>query len=316
MRGDYSNHVIAITGAAQGMGREMALLLARSGCAGLALADFNEKALEQTRQDIGDKCPVSTHVVDVRSVEDLERFRDETLEKHKRCSVLVNNAGIAALGFFEDQTKEYYDRTIKINFDGVVDCTRVFLPLLKREKSAHLINISSMYGYFATDNNSNYHASKFAVRGFTEALATECTIRCPQVKVHCVHPGYVRSQLMENADLTQITREDALDMFKRIGLTNSDQAAKMILEGAMRNQFRIRVGPDAYLLDFLPRLLPGTYLVNPRFRKFCFSYVMLNSYAAARIRDTIGLSDASCVFLVLLAQAIAARAVLRRLLGK
>lgn len=308
----FKNDVIAITGAAQGIGRDLALTLAKWGCKGLALADFNGEELAKTAKDIGDKCTVSTHVLDVRNLEDLERYRDEAVEKHGRVSVLINNAGVISLGPFEEQSKEQFDRVIDINFVAVVDCSRVFLPVLKKEKEAHLVNISSMYGYYVSADDSSYHASKFAVRGWTEAMAVEFSQNCPQVKVHCVHPGYVRTTLMNNASLlSKMTRDEALEWFKEIGLTNSDQASRTILSAVASNQFRIRVGPDSYMLDYLPRLLPGTYLTNPTFHKASYAYCTTSAYAAALLRDKLGLGEAASVAVVVSTQLL----ILRKLVG-
>mmetsp|Transcript_21665 Transcript_21665/g.38380 ORF Transcript_21665/g.38380 Transcript_21665/m.38380 type:complete len:319 (-) Transcript_21665:147-1103(-) len=316
IKGKYKDHIVAITGAAQGIGRELALQLAKNGCGGLALSDFNAKALEETAKEIGDLCPVSTTVCDVRNVRDLETFRDDAIRKHGRVSVIINNAGVATLGDFEDQSKDEFDRVMDINFGAVVNSTRIFLPLLKREKESHLVNICSMYGYFASAGNSSYHTSKFALRGFNETLVAECIQNCPQVKVHSVHPGFIRTQLVQNAHISsKATREEALEMFKQIGLTDADQAAITILEGVARNQFRIRVGPDAYMLDYLARLLPGTYLTNPRFGHLCVIYCSLSSALAAKLRDYLRLGEATSLVAVVIAQYMVLRRILRIFIG-
>lgn len=317
LAGKYKDHVVVITGAAQGMGRDMALLLAKNGCAGLALADYNELELDKTAADIGDLCPVSTCVVDVRDTAEIERFRDETIYKHGRVSVLINNAGVTSVGSFEEQTKGQFDRILDINYGAVVDCSRTFFPIMKREKDAHIVNISSMYGYFAGDSNAiSYHASKFAVRGFTESLEVDCQKSSPQVKMHVVHPGYIRTSLVQNAPVyAKMSKGEALSWFDSVGLTTSIQAAKTILEGVAANRFRIRVGPDAYMLDYLVRLFPETYLKNSQFRQICLRYCGITSAVAAKVRDYIRLGDLTCLLIVLYAQFKILRRTLRYIIS-
>mmetsp|Transcript_17750 Transcript_17750/g.35009 ORF Transcript_17750/g.35009 Transcript_17750/m.35009 type:complete len:331 (+) Transcript_17750:90-1082(+) len=308
IKGKYQNHVVAITGAASGMGRSMALLLAKNGCAGLALADYNADDLERTRQDIGDLCPVSTHVLDVRNVKELERYRDEAVEAHKRISVLINNAGIAGLGTFEETSKEQYDRVLDIDFHSVVNCSRIFFPLLKAEKDAHLVAMCSVYGYYSNEDNSAYHAAKFAVRGWTEATAAECSRYCPQIKVHCVHPGFTSTNIMKNAGYyAKMERENAISLFDKLGLHTPDQAAMIILDDVAANRLRILIGADAYMADYLVRLVPAYYIQHHTFRAIYVVYAAITSWIAAKMRDYLGLGDYGALVVLLAGQAYGIR---------
>lgn len=332
--GFFEGHVVAITGAGGGLGRSLALGLARGGVQGLALCDLGEGALAETaalcraERACGE---VTTHVVDVTVLADVERFVSETTTLHGGCSVLVNNAGIVSLATWEEDTKAAFDKVMDVNFAAVVNCTRAFWPALRcaGEKSAgagvgttksaaaaHVVNISSMFGYFVHDNNISYHASKFAVRGFSEALRHECATSGSNVRVHTVHPGFVRTALMRNAAMPgkAVNRAEVEGLFDVIGLTTAQQAADCILAGVAGGQGRIRVGTDAVLLDWLTRIMPASY-VDGRLRGPLLALVAWNSFLAAKVRDLLGLGETTAVVATLGAQ-VAALSHLRAQLSK
>jgi NAD(P)-dependent dehydrogenase (short-subunit alcohol dehydrogenase family) len=170
---DFSHQVAVITGAGSGIGQALAVALARQGC-DLALADLNTDGLEKTRSMLdGTSVKVSVHQVDVASRQALEQFADEVMEFHGKVSLLFNNAGVALAGSAETTSEEDFHWLMNINFWGVVNGCQVFLPLLRKQPQAHIINISSVFGLIAMPTQAAYNASKFAVRGYSEALQQE-----------------------------------------------------------------------------------------------------------------------------------------------
>ncbi|HEY0659113.1 MAG TPA: SDR family oxidoreductase, partial [Pyrinomonadaceae bacterium] len=169
-----NNSVAVITGAASGIGRALAVRLAREKIGAIAVSDVNEKELGETAKIIESLgVSVSTHIADVSKLEQVRRFAAEVIEKHSRVTHLINNAGVALCGSFEEISLEDFEWLMSINFWGVVYGTKVFLPILKQQEKAHIVNISSVFGLVAPPGQSAYCASKFAVRGFTESLRHE-----------------------------------------------------------------------------------------------------------------------------------------------
>ena len=168
------------------------------------------------------------------------------------------------------------------NFEGVVNCTRAFLPQLKAAKRGYLVNISSMYGIFSAPRSISYQTSKFAVRAFSEVLQLELA-GFKNLSVHSVHPGFVETRLGENAsgDLLQ----EARDMISRVSSTTSDQAATAILNGVRAGDFRILFTPEAYILDTLIRLFPGIYRF-PILTQSALVPIYLFSKLASKLRDS------------------------------
>src|SRR5208283_4410686 len=188
-----SEGVAVITGAGSGMGRCLAQQLAGMG-ASLALSDVNEKGLAETRELLsGARGKITCHAVDVGKEEQVKRFAGAVEAEHGRASVLFNNAGVALLGNFEEISLEDFRWLMDVNFWGVIYGTHYFLPLLKKDKRAAVVNTSSLLGFVGAIGQSAYCASKFAVRGFTESLAHE--LKGTNVCVTCVHPGFVRTSI-------------------------------------------------------------------------------------------------------------------------
>jgi NAD(P)-dependent dehydrogenase (short-subunit alcohol dehydrogenase family) len=257
--------VAVVTGAASGIGRALAHRLATEKMS-LALADVDDAGLEKTAREIAErtsekKFRVSTHRVDVSDARHMENFASEVVQQHERVTVLINNAGVALYGFFEEITITDFEWLMGINFWGVVYGVRNFLPVLRRQPRAHIVNVSSIYGIIAPSGQSAYCASKFAVRGFTEALRHE--LEGTPVGVSCVHPGGIRTPIAKNARIGAgvhpSIRELNLARFDRHAITSPEAAADRIVRGVKRNDPRILVGPDAIRLDRLQRLLPIRY---------------------------------------------------------
>jgi NAD(P)-dependent dehydrogenase (short-subunit alcohol dehydrogenase family) len=256
-----SNGVAVVTGAGSGIGRALAQRLAAAGSA-LALADLDEAGLQQTLQSLAkSSAVVTTHVVDVAKEESVKSFAADVNSRHGRVTLLINNAGVALHGDFEEISLDDLRWLMDINFWGTVYGVRYFLPLLKREPRAHIVNLSSVFGLIAPAGQAAYSASKFAVRGFTEALRHE--LAPTNVCVSCVHPGGIRTPIAQHARLGASTpasrREASISRFQKLARTPPETAAAVILRGVERRQPRILIGMDAYQIDVLQRLRPATY---------------------------------------------------------
>ncbi|MBV8069127.1 MAG: SDR family NAD(P)-dependent oxidoreductase [Acidobacteriaceae bacterium] len=257
----FRDGVAVITGAAGGIGGALAIALAKRGCH-LALVD---------RQPLGPVAKsaaaagvrVSEHVFDIGDEAAIADLPDVVLREHERVTLLINNAGVALAGSFEQIILEDFEWLMTVNFWGTVRMTKAFLPALKRQEAAQIVNLSSIFGIFAPPGQCAYAASKFAVRGFSEALRHELEAEGSPVRVSLVHPGGVRTSIARNARLSPgMDRERAAERIgefeKRLKL-QPEKAAARIVQGIERREPRILVGSDAVLLDKLQRLLPVRY---------------------------------------------------------
>jgi len=256
-----SEGVAVVTGAGSGMGRCLAQQLAAMGSS-LALADVNEKGLDETVALLaGAKGKVTRHIVNVAEEAQVKAFAEEVAQQHGRVTVVFNNAGVALLGHFEEISLQDFRWLMDINFWGVVYGVTYFLPLLKREKRAHIVNTSSLLGFFGAAGQSAYCASKFAVRGFTESLHHE--LLGTNIGVTCVHPGFIRTAIAqsarEGARAGAKLRAESLARFEKVARTQPDAAASKILRGVEQRKARVLIGPDAYFVDIWQRLKPASY---------------------------------------------------------
>lgn len=253
--------VAVVTGAGSGIGRALAQRLAAAGSA-LAIADIDEEGLQDTAQSLPkNSALVTTHAVDIAKEESVKSFAADVSARHGRLTLLINNAGVALHGNFEEISLADLRWLMNINFWGMVYGVKYFLPMLKREPRAHLVNLSSVFGLIAPAGQASYAASKFAVRGFTEALRHE--LEGTSVGVSCVHPGGIRTAIARHARLGAATpperREESIARFDRLARTSPETAAARILRGVERREARILVGIDAHQLDILQRLRPASY---------------------------------------------------------
>lgn len=252
----FKGSVAVVTGAGSGIGRALALELAAHG-AQLALADLNSTTLEETRALLG-SAPAKTYTVDVSDPAAVEAFARNVEKDFTRVSVLMNNAGVALFGAFEELTLTEFDWLFRINFWGVVHGCKFFLPLLKREPEAHIVNISSVFGLIAPPGQSAYGASKFAVRGFTQALAGE--LQGTGIRTTCVHPGGIRTNIAANARAGVNSHPEdwaeRQERFLKLARTAPQKAAQVILSGVLRNKARVLIGADAYQFEFMQRMFP------------------------------------------------------------
>jgi len=254
------NSVAAVTGAASGIGRSLAVNLAGEGC-GLALADIDQDGLKQTVELIPvEGIKISTHVLDVADRQQVYRFADDVAAEHGKVNIIINNAGVALAENLEDVTYEDFNWLLGINLWGVIYGSKAFLPYLKQQPEGHIVNISSVHGLFTNRNVGPYCTSKFAVRGFTQVLCQE--LRDTAVRVSCVHPGGIKTDIVRNARFIkgsdpETSHEEAVESFdKYIAWTSADRAARIIIKGIKRNKTRILVGPDAHIYDVFQRMFP------------------------------------------------------------
>ncbi len=256
-----SDGVAVVTGAGSGIGRALAQQLAAAGSA-VALADIDEAGLLETAQALEKKSAlVTTHVLDVADEAGVRSFAEDVSGRHGRVTLLINNAGVSLHGDFAEISLDDFRWLMNINFWGTVYGTSYFLPILKRERRAHIVNLSSVFGLIAPAGQAPYAASKFAVRGFTEALRHE--LEGSNVGVSCVHPGGIKTPIARRsrigAGASASKREENIERFERLARTPPEKAAERILRGVERGEPRILIGSDAYQIDILQRLRPASY---------------------------------------------------------
>jgi short-subunit dehydrogenase len=255
----------AVTGAASGIGRALALEFAARGC-DLALADRDEAGLHALAAEIAkaNARKVSVHRVDVAEPGQIEAFAQATITAHPGLNIVINNAGVALLGQFAEIDQAQMEWLMNINFWGVVHSTRAFLPHLSRQKEAHIVNLSSIFGIIAPPGQTAYSAAKFAVRGFSESLRHELKMAARPVRLSVVHPGGVATNIARNSRTgsgisDNARRAQSIERFDSFARTTPAAAALRIIAGIEKNQPRILIGNDARFMDLVQRLRPGTY---------------------------------------------------------
>ena len=255
----------AVTGAASGIGRALALELAARGC-DLALADRDEAGLQAVAAEISKsgQRKVSVHRLDVAEPGQIAQFAAAAVAAHPQLNILINNAGVALLGQFSEIEQPQMEWLININFWGVVHATRAFLPQLSRQSAAHIVNLSSIFGIVAPPGQTAYCAAKFAVRGFSESLRHELSMANSPVRLSVVHPGGVLTNIVRNsrtgAGVTDNARRaQSIERFDAMAKTTPAAAAQRIILGIEKNQPRILIGGDARFMDLLQRFRPATY---------------------------------------------------------
>ena len=298
---DFAGKLAVITGGGTGMGRELARQLVAEGC-DVAICDVIEENMSKTIELCKAEAPqgirITAHKCDVSNEQDVLRFRDEVVQQHERdhINLLFNNAGIGAGVSFVDGPREDWERTFNICWYGVYYCSRAFMSLLVASDEAHMVNTSSVNGFWATlgpgSTHSAYSAAKFAVKGFTEALVTDFRNNAPHVKVSVVMPGHIGTSIAINSgkvmgksdplettaeevaemrvriekrgiELTDVTDDQIREMIKAQGEsfrddapTTAGEAAAMMLQGVRDERWRVLLGEDAHALDRLVREVP------------------------------------------------------------
>jgi NAD(P)-dependent dehydrogenase (short-subunit alcohol dehydrogenase family) len=299
---DFAGKIAVITGAGTGMGRELARQLVAEGC-NVAMCDVSAEAMAETKRLCEvEKLPqglrITTHIADVSIEDQLMRFRDELSEQQAtdRIHLLFNNAGIGGGGSLFTNTREQWERTFNICWGGVYLGVRTFLPLLLKADEGHIVNTSSVNGFWASVglgvSHTAYSAAKFAVKGFTEALINDLRLNAPHIKCSVVMPGHIGTSIVSNSrkiqsgsesdrlneteiaatrtrlngmgiDTAPMSDEDiqkiAADRartFREEAPMTAAAAAKVILDGVKAGRWRILVGDDAHRLDERVRQAP------------------------------------------------------------
>lgn len=255
------NKVAVITGAGSGIGQALAQTLARRG-GHMALADVNATSLHTTAALLaGYPVKVSQHVLDVADRAAVAALPAAVLAVHGQVDLLVNNAGVALSGSFEQTSEADFDWLMDINFHGLVRMTRAFLPLLHQRPQARIVNVSSLFGLISPPGHAAYSASKFAVRGFSNALRLE--LEKTPVGVTVAHPGGIATAIAHSARVSdKVSAEEAARQQARAQKMlrmSPDQAAEIIVRAVERDQARVLVGQDAKILALLERLMPVNY---------------------------------------------------------
>ena len=272
----FKEKVAVITGAGSGMGRYLAVLLAKEG-ADVSVCDVNEETLNETVEMLRKyNVSVSSHLLDVSDKEAIEALPKKVIDQHGKVDMVFNNAGVTTGSHFKDMNEDNWDWVMGINFDGVINSTRAFIPHMVDSPEAAIVNTSSIFGMVAVPGQTVYHATKFAVRGFTESLAMEMRETNPNLQIHCVHPGHIGTNIastarMSDEDFTSTqprssifnrnvpkTQQEMGELFREGGMHPS-KAAQIILNGVKKNKSRIFIGLDAKLLDLSQRLFPKHY---------------------------------------------------------
>jgi short-subunit dehydrogenase len=272
--------VAVITGAASGIGAALADGLASRG-SHLALVDKDEHGLARVRARLRTNWPalrISIHVFDLSRVDGIPALADEVLREHGAVTLLINNAGVALGGRFNQLSLADIDWVMSVNFRAVVALTQAFLPSLEAAPGSHLVNVSSLLGLMALPGSSAYAASKFAVRGFTESLRQE--LGQSGIGVTVVHPGGVRTAIAANARvgaaLSEAEWESDRRQFEKLLTMDPRHAAEAIITGIQKRRARLVIGADAKVLDVLVRAVPGSYAT------------IINKLAALRARHRGG----------------------------
>ena len=255
-------HVAVVTGAGGGLGRSLAVQLAKRGCH-LALVDINPQALESTREAIGETpLTVSLHPTDITDRAAMEKLPQEVLAIHKSVNLLINNAGITIQKSFETHSIEDWQRVININLWGVIYGCKFFHDALKEAGQAHIVNLSSMAGYVGLPGQASYSATKAAVHRLSETLWSE--LHDENIGVTSIHPGCIKTEMIKatlnDSDSVELAKKN-YEMAQKIGVT-ADYAALQIIKGVDNNKKRVRIGKDAVILDIAKRLMPQAIL-NP-----------------------------------------------------
>lgn len=262
---DLRNKVAAVTGAASGIGRALAVELAGHGTH-LALSDVDEVGLAATVEAARKKgVTVTSARLDVADREAFQAWADHVVAEHGRANLIINNAGVAIGATVEGMSWEDYDWLMGINLGGVVNGTKAFLPHLRAAGEGHVVNISSVFGLMGIPSQSAYNAAKFGVRGFTEALRIELDLLDDGVSCTTIHPGGIKTNIARNARMSAsvealgMRADEAAKGLERMFFTTPTRAAKVIVKAVQADKRRAMIGPDAHLFNLMAKLPPAVY---------------------------------------------------------
>ena len=303
----FEGRLAVVTGGGTGMGRELARKLASEGCH-VAIGDVSEESMAETQRLCADDAPpglrVTTHVADVSDETQMLAFRDAVAAEHdtEHINLLFNNAGIGGGGSFLTDDRAAWDKVFGVCWGGVYNGSRAFMPMLVASDEGHIVNTSSVNGFWAAlglgTPHTAYSAAKFAVKGFTEALIIDLRLNAPHVHASVVMPGHIGTEIVHNSmrehgqspkemtaeqldqlrqdlarrglDLSAASDEDLRagmvaqgDLFRDLAPTTAAEAAALILDGVRAGEWRILVGQDAYVLDEMVRAEPTEAYERP-----------------------------------------------------
>jgi len=264
---DFQNKIAVVTGGGSGMGRDLCLQLAAEGCH-IALSDISMETADETRDMATSLAPsgtrITSHDCDVSDEKSVNSWRDAVVAEHEtdHVNLVFNNAGIGGGGAFVDGSRDDWERTFGVCWYGVYYCSRAFMPMLVASEEGHIVNTSSINGFWASlgpqRSHTAYSAAKFAVKGFTEALVTDLRLNAPHVKASVVMPGHIGTGIALNS--TQVLGHEVSSyvtemsaQFRNSAPTTSEQAATIILDGVRAERWRILVGDDAHMIDSMVR---------------------------------------------------------------
>ena len=265
----FTDKVAVVTGAGSGIGRALAVELARRG-AKVAISDVDDHGLAETLELVKQQgADVRSDHLDVAERELVLAYANAVAEHFGTVNMVFNNAGIAYTGSIEEMSFKDVEKIMDVDFWGVVNGTKAFLPHLIASGDGHVINISSVFGIFAVPTQSAYNAAKFAVRGFTESLRQEMLVGKRPVKVTCVHPGGIKTNIARNADQAEGRDHDKLSKeFDKLASMSPEKAATVILRAVEKGRARVLVGWDAKALDAFVRVTGSGYQgIAARFSK-------------------------------------------------
>ena len=257
----FAGKVAVVTGAGSGIGQALAVELARSG-AKVAISDVDTEGLAQTEEQLkAIGAPVKADRLDVTEREAFLAYADEVAEHFGKVNQIYNNAGIAFTGDIEVSQFKDIERVMDVDFWGVVNGTKAFLPHVIASGDGHVINISSVFGLFSVPGQAAYNSAKFAVRGFTEALRQEMILARHPVAVTTVHPGGIKTAIARNATVAEgLDRDQLAKLFdKRLATTSPQKAARVILDAVRKKKARVLIGNDAKVLDLMVRVAGPYY---------------------------------------------------------
>jgi NADP-dependent 3-hydroxy acid dehydrogenase YdfG len=257
----FAGKVAVVTGAGSGIGQALAVELGRSG-AKVAISDVNLEGLAQTEEQLkAIGAPVKADRLDVTEREAFLAYAEAVAEHFGKVNQIYNNAGIAFTGDVEVSQFKDIERVMDVDFWGVVNGTKAFLPHLIASGDGHVINVSSVFGLFSVPGQAAYNAAKFAVRGFTEALRQEMVLAGHPVAVTTVHPGGIKTAIARNATAAEgLDRDELAKLFdKRLAKTSPQRAARIILDAVRKKKGRVLVGTDAKVLDLMVRVAGPYY---------------------------------------------------------
>jgi NAD(P)-dependent dehydrogenase (short-subunit alcohol dehydrogenase family) len=262
-----SNCVAVVTGAGSGIGRELSRQLASQG-ARIAISDIDAAGLAETVRLIDDSnAEIHHQVLDVADEQTVFSYAQDVRRHFGEVNLVINNAGVGLAGgnLWETPMKDF-KWLFGINFFGVLYGTKAFLPILREARWGHIVNISSIFGIISVPQQTAYNASKFAVRGMTDALRQELELDGSSVSCTTVHPGGIKTNIARSARVSEVSqlqdpqeRETAINDFDKLARTTADSAARQILKAVEKNKRRLLIGADAKLMDILQRIFPNSY---------------------------------------------------------